>query len=63
MTPVYRSQGNAKHYVSRGYVYGTNPNTPLERSAEPLDWLHFGIRTLMIGGTLAVIAHAFGAFS
>lgn len=50
-------------YASRGYVYGSDPNMPLERSAEPVDWFHVGIRTLMTGGTLAVIAHAFGAFS
>lgn len=60
MTPTFRTSGNAKHYATPGYVYGSDPNMPLERSAEPLDWFQVGIRTLMIGGTLAVMAYAMG---
>lgn len=47
-------------YASRGYVYGSDPNMPLERSAEPLDWFHIVLWTVMIVSTVAVMAYAMG---
>lgn len=45
-------------YTARGYVYGTNPNTLLERTAEPFDWFHTILWSVMIVATLAVVAFA-----
>lgn len=49
---------------SRGrYIYGSDPNLPLERTADPVDWFHVILRLAMIGATAGVVAYAMGWLS